>query len=113
MSYKKLNRNQWQALVAEQETSGLSQQAFCKKHRLTPSQFWYYRSLFRSVSKKPKITRKATPAIIPINLQAGLSSKAPDAGMIRLALQNGMQCAFPEGLDLKRLQQLLGVLLSC
>jgi len=116
MQHKKLDRSQWQAWVIAQEKSGLSQQAFCAKHDLSASRFWYYRSLFKTKTPQsvaPRPSSKKILPVMPIKIQAGLSANPSVSGVIRLTLQTGLQCAVPGDIDLKRLQQLLGVLYAC
>lgn len=118
MSEVQLNHAQWRELVAEQEKSGLSHKAFCKKRDVSYIKFGYYRSLFKTklnsaIVNKVEKPKTLSPVIAPIKIQTTPKPPDHDNRLLKLSLQNGMHCAFPVDIDLKRLQQLLGVLLSC
>jgi hypothetical protein len=96
-------REKWKALVDEQEQSGLSQEAFCKSHNISPSNFIYYRGIFRGKQQNK------SSIFSPVNI-----TKAPGGiNEIRLTLPNGFQCAFPTDLEIPRVKELIGALLSC
>ena len=68
-------REQWKALILEQQSSGLGIQAFCDQKQLTASRFYYYRSLLFPVPKKSKAFVQAklpTPVKVPPQLTATL-----------------------------------------
>lgn len=68
-------REQWKALILEQQRSGLGIQAFCDQKQLTASRFYYYRSLLFPAPKKAKAFVQAklpTPVKVPAQLTATL-----------------------------------------
>jgi hypothetical protein len=97
-------RGKWKALIEEQKHSGLSQSEFCKKHNLSPSTFNYYLDIFHG---------KQQPTKSPGTFASVSISKPSNAHEIRLTLPNGFQCTFPTELELSRIKELLGLLLSC
>lgn len=45
-SYVRRSKDEWQALLAELESSGLSQATFCKQHHIAPSNLYTWRKRF-------------------------------------------------------------------
>lgn len=45
-SYTMRSKDQWKALLAELESSGLTQVAFCKQHHIAPSNLYKWRKRF-------------------------------------------------------------------
>lgn len=69
------SHEQWKILILEQQASGLGIHAFCDLKDLTPSRFYYYRSLLFPVPKKAKAFVQAklpAPAKKPPQLTASL-----------------------------------------
>jgi hypothetical protein len=95
----------WQAIIAEQEQSGLSQKEFCNTHNLVLSQFVYYRGTLKA--KKPVI---AEPSFAPVHIKKAEHDVVSD---IKIILPNGFQCIAPSSIDCVRLKNLMGALLSC
>ena len=68
-------REQWKALILEQQSSGLGIQAFCDQKQLRSSRFYYYRSLLFPAPKKTKAFIQAklpAPVKLPPQLRATL-----------------------------------------
>ena len=101
---KQSKREKWRILVEEQEQSGLSQEAFCKQHNLSPTSLVYYRGIF--LGKRQ--TKKSSGSFSSITI-----SKPASTNEIRLALPNGFQCTFSAELEITRLKELVGALMSC
>jgi hypothetical protein len=97
--------SKWQALIDEQEKSGLSQAAFCKLHNLTFSHFTYYRTRFRGRQQAPK---QSSGTFAPMSI-----AKASVTNEVRLSLPSGFQCSFPIDIDPMRVKELLGIFISC
>lgn len=57
MKRKKLT--DWQQLIEQQQTSGLSIVAFCKQQQLTTSSFYKYRARLQDKTPKPKLVKVA------------------------------------------------------
>ena len=98
---KKSRYAKWQAIINEQEASGLSQTQFCKERNISSAQFVYYRSEF-----KPK--QIAAASFSPVTIKQVSPIKE-----IRLTLPNGFQCIFPSDLSTLQIKELVMVLLSC
>lgn len=100
-------REQWLAIVEQQEKSGLSQTEFCKQNNLVISQFTYYRGLIkaskRTVSSKPN-------TFTPVKIHKTEQSSPSD---IRILLPNGFQCFIPSHIEVPHIKRLMEVLLSC
>ena len=97
----------WQALIEEQEKSGLSQTDFCKQHNIVLTQFGYYRSLLK-LKDRPKL--KKPDVFTPVQI------KKPDTSLsfeIKIVLPNGFQCYFPASIDSMQIKRLMEALLSC
>lgn len=68
-------RERWKALILEQQGSGPGVQAFCDQNKLTPSRFYYYRSLLFPAPKKAKVFVQAklpAPVRLPPPITATL-----------------------------------------
>lgn len=97
-------REQWKAMIDEQEQCGLTQDEFCKKHNISLAKFSYYRTMFRG--KKPQHQRPLA-MLSPVNV-----TKLSSSNELRLILPNGFQCIFPIDTNPMRIKELLGVFLS-
>jgi len=81
-------RTQWQALVNQQSTSGLSIANFCREHKLSQSSFYKWKSTFR---QEPQGFSR-------------VSIKAPvTPGKIRCVLPNGLRLEWDESVALDSL----------
>ena len=69
-------REAWDKILSEQEASGLSQAALCKKHNLPLPRFSYYRSALRGSRKK---SRPSTPEFEPVKLKSVPESVMPSS----------------------------------
>lgn len=98
-------RAQWQAVIDDYEKSGLSQPAFCEKHQLSSSNFYYYRKILRGEASQPSSGR-----LMPVKVS---SSASPGGAEIRFVLPNGTQCVFPSNLELCRIKELIKMVASC
>lgn len=99
---KKSRYEKWQAIINDQEASGLSQAVFCKERNLSPAQLGYYRSIL-----KPR-QNMSTGAFAPVTIK-----QQPIVKDIRLMLPNGFQCVFPSDLSASHIKDLIKALLSC
>jgi hypothetical protein len=97
-------REKWKSLIAEYETSGLSQIAFCKQNELSSAQFGYYRGALKPKQKEPKEPNTFVP--VKINQQTSVNE-------IHLRLPNGFHCTFPSDIEGSRVKELIVVFLSC
>ena len=90
----RLSREQWQSLITQYESSGLTQTAFCKQHNLNPKYFSLKRSKLLPNTSKASAFIQATPVVSSqptseIELQVGavkikLSTSMPSAYLVDL-----------------------------
>ena len=86
---KKSSREQdWAAQVACWQSSGLSQNAWCREHNVTISQFGYWKRKLAGPDKPPhsQATSEA-PAFVPLTVS---NTMAPGNGL-HLRLPNGCE----------------------
>ena len=95
---------EWQAIIDEQEKSGLSQADFCQSKNIVLSKFVYYRGCVK------KIAHSSDKTLLPVKVVSKESASASD---IRIVLPNGFQLSFSSSLEPLRVKQLVEVLLSC
>jgi hypothetical protein len=100
-------RAKWQSLVEEQETSGLTQLAFCKSHNLVLSQFVYYRGLIKGKEYKRAVSTKP---FAPVQVSRNGSNSVSE---IRIILPNGFQCYVSSHVEVVQIKRLVETLLSC
>ncbi len=100
-------REQWLAIVEEQEKSGLSQIEFCKQNNLAVSRFTYYRGLIKASERAVSLTSNV---FTPIKIHKTEQHPFSD---IRILLPNGFQCFIPSHIDAPHIKRLMEVLLSC
>ena len=106
-SNEKIDRHaQWKALVAEQESSGLSQLEFCRQRNLVSSKFGYYRSVIKSQEKVNSNQKLFESVQIKKPAQNAMSE-------IKIILPNGFQCFIPMHVDALHVKRLMEALLSC
>jgi hypothetical protein len=103
----KMTRTDWEALIAEQEKSGLTQQVFCEQRGIVFTSFVYYRS---RIKKKTEGSHQSQASFSPVKI---VKKEETATGDIRLSLPNGFQCAFPSHIDPAQIKRLVEVLLSC
>lgn len=90
----RLSREQWQSLITQHESSGLTQTEFCKQHNLNPKYFSLKRSKLLPNAGKASAFIQATPVVSSqpareIELQVGavklkLSASVPSAYLVNL-----------------------------
>lgn len=98
----------WEAVVAEQEKSGMPQKEFCEERGLILTTFVYHRC---RIKKNSREAQRLQPSFKPVKVIK--NDEASAIGDIRLSLPNGFQCAFPCQLDSTQIKRLVEVLLSC
>jgi hypothetical protein len=117
MELKENSLFDWQSLIAEQSKSGLSKAAFCRQKGVKPPHFYYYESMLKQRNKSlPSKIREEYPQpfLVPIEIKkAAENHKLPEAQVIRFLLKNGMECVLPNAMDIKRLKEIIEVLVTC
>lgn len=98
---------EWRQLIAEFETSGLTQKEFAaeKDVSLSTMQYW----LYKRAKLDSNFDVKARPQFLPVEVVA---SAAPLArpGTIEVALRSGLTVRFAAGVDTRYLAELLAAL---
>lgn len=69
MSRRYRKHEQWRALIEQQEASGESVTAFCRRHDLLPKTFWNRRKAIREADRKKGMIAVSPPV-------SGASSKS-------------------------------------
>jgi hypothetical protein len=105
--------DEWRKLIDEQIKSGLSKAAFCNEKGIKAERFYYYADILT----KPKVNnRKLNNAseFIPVEIKKSISpNKNVDTYAIRLILKNGIECVLPDGIDSKRIKEVVEALQQC
>ncbi len=86
----------WQGHINAWQCSGLSQAAYCRRHRLPPANFRYWR-------KRCRTSAAQTPEIIPVVREGDLDG-------IRLRSPSGWQLLLPPRLDMATLRMIMAAL---
>jgi transposase-like protein len=89
---------QWRQWIDQWRRSGLSVQAFCRRHGLAPPSFYAWRRTLQ---------QRAAAAFVPVRL---LDGEPPAAGSIEVVLAGGRRLRVPPRFDPATLRQLLAVL---
>lgn len=96
-------RKRWEAIINEQEESGLSRKAFCENRKIPFSNFFYYQKLFQKGDRENPLGKFTSIKV----------SKPFNDQEIRLILPNGFQCQFPSTLESHQIKELVRALLLC
>lgn len=100
------NRQRWQHIIADFNSSGLRQIDYCKKHGLKPEQFSYY-----YVKWQRKNTVQEKSSFIPVKIDNDQSQE----NKFTLTLLNGVRLDVPSHFSVVSLEKLLILLrrVSC
>jgi hypothetical protein len=99
---------EWIALLAEFEQSGLQQKEFCAKHDLVLSTFQYW--MYRKSKRRSESEAKISESFVPFEVVGSAAPEARRDGAIEVAL-SGLVVRFSVGTDAKYLAELLRALL--
>lgn len=92
-----MTAERWAALIAQQQASGMSIDAFCRRHHLAASTFFVWRR---------KLGEQETPTFVELTREA-----EPAAGSaIELVLPGGVVVHVRSGFDVAALQQVVEAL---
>lgn len=70
---KRRTLDDWKKLIEQQQAGGLPIVAFCKKNKLTTSNFYKYRAKLQEVDAAPKLVKVNSAPITPINTSMTLT----------------------------------------
>jgi len=99
---------EWIALLAEFEQSGLQQKEFCAKHDLSLSafQYWMYRKAKRHSESAPKISE----SFVPFEVVGSAAPMARPGAAIEIALAGGVLVRLAAGTEPRYVGELLRAL---
>ena len=96
------SQRQWFKLIDQQERSGLSMAAFCKKKKLNKGTFSYYKT-----QRKKLRPKGSSPSFLPVVIDGG--SIKPK---MQLAFSGGVKLEFDEDVSPERLVAVVKLLRS-
>src|SRR5579863_9599234 len=96
MTEQESRYSEWRSLIAEQEKSGMKQEAFCEMKGVSVAKLQYYR---KKIGVTPSLPRKKFAEIKLITKPEKLQLVSKE---IRLILQNGIQCFLPSDIEIER-----------
>ncbi len=99
-------RKLWQAHVRAWKKSGLSQNEYCRRNKLSCSQFCYWKKNLGQPQAKPSVSFVPVPAHAP---ELPSSSASDDSGLT-IFLDNGIQIGLNNGFISATLSKVLAVL---
>jgi hypothetical protein len=108
----------WQGVMRQQESSGLSISAFCRKQKVAEGSFFYWRRRLikrqprkGAVAKKPprqsRPRKNTTATFVPVDIPTPSSTSGARCEVI---LPDGCRIIMPMQCDAGRLRDILGVL---
>ena len=98
----------WAIHLQAHRESGLSQQAYCDNHSLSPPQFWYWkRKLEGNENKKNKQPPASTKAgFVPVNVIN--TAPSPSVQNLTVALPNGITLSGIDEQNHRLVQKMIG-----
>ena len=107
MNYPK--PDEWPAVIAEYEKSGLTQKEFVAQRQIPFStfQYWLYRK-----SKRLQLASNSSPKFLPVEVIASpaLKTRGSDAQLVEVATRRGAIVRFEVGTDLRYVAELLAAI---
>ena len=99
-----MNKDQFLALLSQQQSSGLTTNQFCQEHSISVSTFDYWKRKLNLT--KPRVAKpSSTSELIPMQIQHCVPSSTRVGGMV-IQLPNGVQLEFARSDDKIALQTL-------
>jgi transposase-like protein len=98
-------RERWRTVIAEAEGSGGSIRAYCLKHRIRPSHYYYWRRQFRQGAAVPATT---APNRFVLVGTAGVPAESPEA--LELVVGHGWRLRIGAGVEERALRTVLSAL---
>ncbi|MFP4596571.1 IS66 family insertion sequence element accessory protein TnpA [Ralstonia sp.] len=111
MSKQRRSRQRWRELVDEQRASGLSVDAFCKRHGLATSTFFNWARRFKT--EAPSEAEQASPDVadfVEFEAPPVPRTTAAEASPIELVLPSGLVLRVRHGFDRRVLKQVVEAL---
>jgi hypothetical protein len=115
MLTNKAIKAEWENLIEEQKTSGLSKAKFCKQKGIKPARFYYHESGKRKHETKNK---KNLLSFTPVTIKkpeifTNKDINNPAGEFIRLILKNGIECQIPQDINKACLKEIIEALQQC
>ena len=108
---KKIHYKKWQAVIEEQQASGLTQKEFCKQKNIDLSHFVYYRC---QLKKNIDLASTSRGSFLPVKISDDKNpTPLATPSEIKVLLPNGFQCIFISNLDVAYVKQFIQVLSTC
>jgi transposase len=108
MGWRQRNRSEWQRLVDGWPRSGLTQEAYCTRHRISVGSLQRWRRILsEGAALRPPVTAAATE-FVPVRLVGGTS--AAPAAELTLVLTDGLRLEIGRECRVETLKRVLGVL---
>lgn len=101
----------WRAVIAQQQHSGLTVQAFCQRHRLTPSAFFRWKARLQTLEQTPAPQHKPAPKPQPTTAFVPLRV-LPDP-QVEILLPSGLRLRLPLNADPQQVARLIQAVQSC
>jgi len=95
-------RDEWFAIIDEQQASGLSQKEFCTQRNLILCRFTYYKQI--------RAQLMPTGSFTPIKIR---HEELSNVGVIKIDLPNGFCCHVPSTVPADKLKSIIGALMLC
>jgi len=102
----------WREAIAEQQRGGESVRAFCLRHQLHETSFYYWRREIGLRDREVQAKRKAQPALAPVVLidEPVYDSVTENSSSIEIVLDNGTIVRVPSGSTREQLGTVLTAL---
>ena len=99
---------EWIALLAEFEQSGLQQKEFCAKYDLSLAAFQYWH--YRKAKKHSESAAKLSESFVPIDVVGSAAPVARPGGAVEISLGADIVVRLPAGTEPRYLGELLRAL---
>mgnify|MGYP005651368167 CR=1 FL=1 len=101
-----MSERKWRELIERQRLSGESVRAFCRKHELRETSFYYWRRELKLRDREAASKRETSPAFAPVVLIEELGGPAP----IEIVLKDGATVRVRRGATSEQLGLVLDAL---
>ena len=102
-----MNKDQFQELLSQQQSSGLTVKQYCQEHSINISTFTYWKRKLKLTQSTTSKSSKPTPTteLVPMQIQHSVSSST-HIGSVIIQFPNGIQLEFARSDDKVALQTL-------
>jgi hypothetical protein len=107
MGWRQRSRNEWQRLVAGWPGSGLTQEAYCARHRISVGSLQRWRRIFGGDATPRPRTRSTVSEFVPVTL---VGEAATPSAEVTLVLSDGLRVEVGTRCSAETLKRVLSVL---